>query len=96
MKTFTSKHQGVAITAYLSDACADAAEAVKAAIGTPQIGAAVARLGSTAIANQDNEAWTLFTIANAELAQHLEINMEEAIRDTFNRVSEREGFPERL
>lgn len=30
------------------------------------------------------------------LAQHLGIDMESAIRDTFNRVSEREGFPERL
>src|SRR5262245_58799368 len=30
------------------------------------------------------------------LAQHLEINIEDAIRDTFNRVSEREGFPHRL
>jgi NTP pyrophosphatase (non-canonical NTP hydrolase) len=30
------------------------------------------------------------------LAQRLGINIEDAIRDTFNRVSEREGFPHRL
>ena len=30
------------------------------------------------------------------LAQRLDINIEEAIRETFNRVSEREGFPQRL
>lgn len=30
------------------------------------------------------------------LAQHLGIDMEKAVRETFNRVSEREGFPERL
>jgi NTP pyrophosphatase (non-canonical NTP hydrolase) len=30
------------------------------------------------------------------LAQRLGINMAEAIADTFNRVSEREGFPERI
>lgn len=30
------------------------------------------------------------------LAQRLGINMESAVRQTFNRVSEREGFPQRL
>lgn len=30
------------------------------------------------------------------LAQHLGIDIERAITDTFNRVSEREGFPQRL
>lgn len=30
------------------------------------------------------------------LAQRLGINIEDAIRATFNRVSEREGFPQRL
>ncbi len=30
------------------------------------------------------------------LAQRCGIDMYEAVRDTFNRVSEREGFPQRL
>ena len=30
------------------------------------------------------------------LAQRCDIDMWEAIRDTFNRVSEREGFPQRM
>lgn len=30
------------------------------------------------------------------LAQRLGLSLEKCIRDTFNRVSEREGFPERL
>jgi NTP pyrophosphatase (non-canonical NTP hydrolase) len=30
------------------------------------------------------------------LAQHLNINLAEAVRDTFNRVSIREGVPDRI
>lgn len=30
------------------------------------------------------------------LAQRLGLRLEDCVRDTFNRISEREGFPERI